>query len=143
MEKLSSQAAAETRLEWQELGFFYNIDEVSEKWHLYGSLAGLMRLSEELSIFLDRKECIGEHEHLLPHWYLTIQYEDAADISKRGIVGTKDDLRRLKEYLMNLSQTLSVGDIAEIHSCFLNTSYQMLYHVKEDDFDPSSMDPQL
>lgn len=143
MEKLSGKVAEMTALEWKELGFFYSSDDVKKRWDLYGSLSGLAKLSEELSNFIKRDEKFGEHEHLLPHWYLTIEYDEAPDISKRGIVGRKHDLLKLRDYLNSISNNLSPQSCISIHSCFEKTSYEMYFHIENDDFDPSSMDWQL
>ena len=143
MEKLSGKVADMTAEEWKELGFFYSSDDDMKRWDLNGSLSGVARLSEELNNFSERDEVFGEHEHLLPHWYLTIEYDEVPDINKRGIVGRKLDLLKLRDYLISIPDNLSSQACFSIHSCFEKTTYEMYFHIENEDFDPSSMDWQL
>ena len=143
MEKLKGKVAKLTVEEWKELGFFYSSDDDKKRWDLYGSLSGVARLSEKLNSFLERDEKFGEHEHFLPHWYLTIEYDETPDIKKRGILGRKLDFLKLRDYLNSISNNFSSQSCVSIHDCFEETSYEMFFHIEDDDFDPSSMDWQL
>ena len=143
MEKLSGKVADMTRNEWKELGFFYYSDDSEKRWDLYGSQSGIVRLSEEISDFISRDEIFGEHQHLLPHWYLTIEYDEVPDINKRGIVGRKVDLLKVRDFLNSAQNNSSPRSCVAIHSCFDQTTYKMYFHIEQDDFDPSSMDWQL
>lgn len=143
MKKLSGKVAEMTREEWRGLGFFYSSDDNEKRWDLYGSQSGIARLTEEISTFISRDEIFGKHEHLLPHWYLTIEYDEVPDINKRGIVGRKVDLLKVREYLNSLQNNALTQSCVAIHSCFDQTTYKMYFHIEQDDFDPSSMDWQL
>lgn len=143
MNKLSGKVADLTRQEWQELGFFYDIDEDDSRWDLHGSKSGLLNLPKEIRAFTNKSEVYGEHEHLLPHWYLTISYDEVADINKRGIQGKKADLLALADYLEKTISSSTEKSTIEAHLCITPTNFKMLLHVHGDSFDPSSLDPQL
>ncbi len=143
MEKLKGKVAELTRQEWNDLGFYYSSNDDVKRWDLFGTTKGLERLSEELGHFTKKDEVYGAHEHLLPHWYLTIEFDESPDINKRGIVGRKQDLIILRDYIVKNIPSLSVDSSFSVHDCFDATSYEMYFHIQNDDFDPSSMDWQL
>ncbi|MBH0014336.1 hypothetical protein I6F66_19895 [Pseudoalteromonas sp. NZS100_1] len=143
MNKLSPKLAEMTREEWRELGFYYIIDDDSKAWNLYGSVDGLSNFITEILKFTARDEVKGEHEHLLPHWYLTLQYDDGFDICERGILASKIELLIFIDILKQLLLKAKVGEIIGLHNHVKSASYRMYLHVKGADFDPSKLDPQL
>ena len=143
MNELSPKLAEMTREEWRELGFYYIIDNDSKAWNLYGSIDGLSNFITEILKFTERYEVKGEHEHLLPHWYLTLQYDDGFDICRRGLLASKTEFLIFIDILRLRLEEAEVGEIIGLHNHVKSTSYQMYLHIKGADFDPSILDPQL
>jgi len=143
MDKLSKKVAELTRAEWRELGFYYITNDSSEKWELYGSKDGFANFVSILRNFSRREQEYGEHEHLLPHWYLTLTFEPSANITKRGISGKKDDFDKLASYLESLLECSTAGTLIKLHECFEAVCYSMHLHVQAELFDPAILDPQL
>lgn len=136
----------DTRREWRELGFFYDLDETSKEWRLVGSRAGLCRFSEVLRAYVanPRNETKSEHEHYGPYMYLEVMtWPDAGidDHAIRGPLSALDDLASLVEAKVG---SMQLGTRARIADEFASgTPYAVILELRDDDFDPSSLDPNL
>lgn len=143
MDKLSGKAAELTRQEWRDLGFHYVSNTEKQKWILHGSKSGLLNLCKLIEEFAARILQFGEHEHLMPHWYLTLTSSDSFSINSRGISGTPEQLNQFSKIF---SQSVQASDL-EITSCLpkevFDSEYAIEYTVHGESYDPSSQDPQL
>ena len=144
MEKLSGKVAEITRQEWQDLGFFYTLDKEQKSWHLTGDRVGLSNLAKAVLKFTDATiESSKDHEHLGPHWYLTISLDEKADINARGVWGTRVELESFAGIVQNgIDENLS-GTIDIACTYVPTTDWHFYLHVKEVAFDPWTLDPQL
>lgn len=146
MERLSKQAAEQTRQAWRDFGLFYASNTSSRSWHLHGSRAGLLGFADLLDAFAAKYagHDDSEHEHLGPHMYLTLTAWPTARLDQRGIWGTSPDFRRLAGHLRGILATAQPGDVPVVReSCTPSAEYALCLHVKADRFDPASLDPQL
>jgi hypothetical protein len=86
----------------------------------------------------------GEHDHFGPHMYLTVQTAEEADITERAIYGRPEDIATLANLVRASLQQGNVGEDIEIrHEYAPNAEYSVVLEVREERFDPSSLDPQL
>ena len=143
MNKLSGNAADLTRAEWCELGFYYVSLEGEKKWELHGSKHGLLKLCALVNKFADENREYGDHQHLLPHWYLALTAIDSFTIDERGIGGTPEQLRNFANFFQNKVFSAKVGSTDSVSKETFSTDYSIEYTVQGDNFDPSSQDPQL
>ena len=146
MEKLTGRVAEMTRQEWREFGVYYISNDEARAWHLHGSKACLLQfaaLLEKYGANPARAE-ESEHEHLGPHWYLTLTTYPEARLDGRGIWGKPTDFERLGHLLRDVVNSASPGQICRIREQYTPTAeYDLILHVETDSFDPSSLDPQL
>lgn len=143
MDKLSGKAADLTRAEWRELGFYYVSHEGEKNWELHGSKNGLLKLCALIKKFADENRVYGDHEHLLPHWYLTLTAINSFTIDERGIGGTPEQLRNFANFFQSKVFSSKVGSTDSVSKETFSTDYSIEYTVQGDNFDPSSQDPQL
>jgi len=135
-----------TRSEWRELGFFYERDDNSKEWLLVGSRRGLARFCDLLRSYVadPRSTVKSEHEHYGPYMYLEFMTWDEAGIDEHSIHGTLIDLERLAELVDAKAARLQPGDRIRIREEYASTSqYALVLHLREESFDPSSLDPSL
>lgn len=146
MEKLSGRVAEMTRQEWRDFGVYYISDDKAQEWHLHGSAAGLVGLAETLERYArgPNRADQSEHEHLGPHWYLTLTTWPEPRLDGRGIWGQPHDFKRLADILRSTLGSSSPGQTHRIREQFASsTQYSLVLHVESDSFDPASLDPQL
>jgi len=93
--------------------------------------------------FADENRVYGDHEHLLPHWYLTLTAIDSFTIDERGIGGTPEQLRNFANFFQSKVFSSKVGSTDSVSKETFSTDYSIEYTVQGDNFDPSSQDPQL
>jgi len=144
MEKLSSRMADMTRQEWRDFGVYYISDDEAREWHLHGSTSGLVRLAEALERFArnPNRAAPSEHEHLGPHYYLTLTTWPEPRLDDRGIWGQPHDFERLGG--IGLLGSSSPGQTHCIREHFAPSArYSLVLHVESESFDPASLDPQL
>jgi hypothetical protein len=135
-----------TRQEWRELGFFYDRDDASKEWRLVGSCDGLCRFSSLLREYVadPRNEMKSEHEHYGPYSYLEVMTWPEAGFDHhavRGPLGALDALASLVDAKIGAMKT---GDKVRIGDEFAaGTTYALVLDLRDDDFDPSSLDANL
>ncbi len=143
MNKLSGKAAELTRQEWRDLGFYYISSTEQQKWILHGSKVGLLNLCKLVEEFAAKNHPLGEHDHLLPHWYLTLTSCDTFSINSRGISGTPKQLNEFAKIFTKSVQNSSKGTTSLLSKDVFSSEYAIEYTVHGDNYDPSSKDPQL
>ncbi|MBT1449790.1 hypothetical protein KJ365_02775 [Glaciecola sp. XM2] len=143
MNKLSDKIADLTREEWKNLGFYYISDQANEKWELHGSRTGLSNLCNLLRKFASENREYGDHEHLMPHWYLTFTSLEDFSINKRDIGGKPEQLMRFANFFEKEVSDCRQGATVTVPKDAFNTDYEITFTVHRDNFDPSSKDPQL
>ena len=146
MEKLSPDAAQDTREEWRDLGYYYVSDDVAKEWHLHGSASGLLGFVRSLESYAANpaNAAVSEHEHLGPHMYLVLCTSPTAELNGSGIFGQNSDMLRLAHLVRNELRTSPVGQVLRLREQFASTAeYTLCLHVERDSFDPASLDPQL
>ena len=143
---MEDQLEAETRAEWQELGFFYDRDDLAEEWLVVGSRAGLARFSALLREYVadPSNAMLSEHEHYGPYQYLEIMTWTDAGMDDHSIHGTLQDLDRLATLVDARTTVLRPGERCRIREEFSATSkYSLLLDLREDGFDPAMLDGNL
>ena len=146
MEKLSGRVAEMTRQEWRDFGVYYISDDEERAWHLHGSKDRLLHFADLLDRYSANpaRAAVSEHEHLGPHWYLTLTTHPEARLDGRGIWGQPTDFERLARLLRNAVGQATPGQACRIREQYVpNAEYDLILHVESDSFDPSSLDPQL
>ena len=132
-----------TKIQWRELGFYYDVDLDSSTWVIRGSKRGIMKFADFIEDYAKnpRNQTEREHIHLLPYRYLSITTWKERMLTKDGIAGSTEDLL----YFANiLKQELSKSDekkyfeVGEGYAS--NSAYKFSFYIENDDFDPSSLD---
>lgn len=142
----SSAVNERTRQEWRELGFYYESDDESKEWLLVGSRAGLLRFRDILLEYTNepRNATKSEHDHYGPYMYLKVMTWPESGIDGDSIHGPLDDLRRLASIVeKNLLQAEAGATIRIADEFSEKSEYTLMLAVREDDFDPPSVDPEL
>ncbi len=132
-----------TKLDWQELGFFYEFDKENSSWHLRVSRSGLMNMVNFLNIYASKKENekLGEHDHFGPYMYFTIVTAEDRCITDHGIFGSLVDFKFLSDLLKAKIANSDHGEIICIDSEYSNKNEAVIsIEITADDFDPSSAD---
>jgi hypothetical protein len=135
-----------TRKEWQDLGFFYDQDHRRKQWRLVGSRSGLLKFRDLLLDYLAivRHQAKFEHDHYGPYGYLKILTWSDAGMDENAIYGTPQDLRRLAGIIEAKLQNVRPGSVIRIQEEFApNCDYSLMLEVRDEDFDPASVDPEL
>jgi hypothetical protein len=146
MDKLSPKVAEMTRREWRDLGFFYFSDDDAREWQLTGSKDGLLRFADSLDAYaLDPQFADqSEHDHFGPHMYLKVMTWPDAGIDGQSIRGTQEDIQRLAALIRQKLSVAHVGEVVALGREYVaDAEYEIVFRVKDDDFDPASEDPQL
>lgn len=134
------------REEWRELGFYYDRDDETKIWNIYGDRSGLNNLCVIIEEYISTKENegLGEHEHLGPYQYLKIVTSNEPMITKQGIFGSFSDLKSFAKLFKSKLDQGSVNGQFTIGNEFAKScEYWMVFHVMPDGFDPVSMDERL
>jgi hypothetical protein len=140
----SPQVNARTRTEWRDLGFFYDRDDVSRRWKLVGSKAGLGRFSELLLKYVadPRNARVSEHEHYGPYQYLKVMTWTEAMLDGHAISGTLEDLSRLSSIIDARLASGTTGQSLRVGSEYApNSEYDLEIQIAADGFDPAAADP--
>jgi hypothetical protein len=146
MEKLSARPAQDTRQDWREFGYYYDIDDTAKEWHLHGSASGLLNFASSLEAYAANpaNASISEHEHLGPHMYLVLTTWPTAKLDGHGVFGQPSDLLRLAGLVRKYLASASAGQVVRIGQEYAPfAEYSLCLHVHQDGFDPASLDPQL
>lgn len=142
----SAETNEQTKIEWRELGFFYDYDENNSCWRLVGSRQGLLKFCDILNDYAadERNSPLSEHEHYGPYWYLKLTTWNEPIITADDIRGTFEDFRRLSKLTKQKLENASVGD-----SFVIDTEYsskneaKILFEIEAEDFDAAKADPLL
>jgi len=137
---------ARTRREWQDLGFFYDLDESAKDWIIVGSQVGLARFAALLRGYVadPRNAMQSEHEHYGPYHYLEVMTWTEAGMDDHSIHGTLLDLERLAELVDKRAAVLRPGERARIREEYApNAKYGLVLNLREDAFDPATLDGNL
>ena len=132
-----------TRLEWRDLGFYYDRNDTTREWRLTGSRAGLLRFRDLLMRYAADPRHAGksEHEHYGPYQYLEIMTWPEAGMDDHAIHGALDDLRRLASLVDHELTQARAGVAIRIREAFAaDSKYALVLDVRPDDFDPSAAD---
>lgn len=144
--QLSEESKHVTREQWREFGFFYQCDDEQKVWNLTGSKVGLQKLVDYLRSYCARpaSKMIGEHDHLGPHCYFTITTAETPNICQYAIYGSLDDLTRLAELIESkLADAKATETVYVAREYTPDAEYELVLNVKDDSFDPASVDQQL
>jgi len=146
LKKLSPRIAEETREDWRDLGYYYTVDDQRREWRLTGSRDGLMRFARAVAAYANEpsRAGISEHEHLGPHSYLTLCTSDSRDIDGRAFYGRLDDFSVLGDIVREQLATARPGTEVRIREQYApGATFSLVLDVRDDSFDPASLDPQL
>lgn len=134
------------RREWRELGVFYETDNETKEWKIYGDRKGIENLGTIIKDYCDTagSSQISEHVHLGPYSYLKIMTWDSPFITTDVIAGTIDDLKKLSGLIKEKLRNANTGDSFTIDKEFGdNNEAKITINVMTDNFDPATMDEQL
>lgn len=146
MNTMSQALKDETRREWRELGFYYDRDDVVKEWRLVGCRGGLRRFSDLLRAYVrdPRNEMESEHEHYGPYTYLEVMTWKEAGMDDHAIRGPLSALESLASLVDEKVGAMKPGARVRIGDEFApGTPYALVLELREDDFDPSSVDANL
>jgi hypothetical protein len=134
------------KAEWRTLQFYYELDETSKEWKIFGSKGGIENFASILRDYCKQNanQNISEHIHLGPYSYLKIMTWDKPLISVSFIAGRVVDLERIGSFIRKKIQNLNPGDKFSIDKEYSNENEaKITIEIMADDFDPVSMDDQL
>lgn len=135
-----------TRDEWRELGFFYDLDDSSKCWRLIGSKSGLRRFVSALRAYCNdsRNINLSEHQHYGPYMYLKVMTWTDRGIDGNSIHGSIDDLLSFADVIDSGLNNARSGDTIDLGREYVsNPDHNLLFVVRDDDFDPATADPCL
>ena len=136
------QAIEDTRNEWRALGFYYDKDD--RKWSFIGDKAGLLRFVQLLLDYANdpANEGLSEHKHYGPYMYLEIMTASERSIDGHAISGRLKDLNCLASIIEKTLTNCKPRDKFAIGAEYTpEAKLDLEFQVKEDGFDPSSIDP--
>jgi len=134
-----------TRLEWRELGFFYDRDDQQKAWRIAGSKLGLEKFAAAISKFASnpRNGAQSEHDHLGPYMYLEIGSWPKPEITDHWIAGPLPALEQLAAQILARVRTAHENEVLPFREWYAPASpYELLIEVKPETFDPAKEDPQ-
>ena len=134
------------RREWRELGVYYETDNDSREWKIYGDRKGIENLGTIINAYCDKPENfqVSEHIHLGPYSYLKIMTWDRPLITTDFIAGTIEDLKKLSRLIKEKLKDTKTGDSFSIDKEFGDDNKaKITINVMADNFDPVTMDEQL
>ena len=132
-----------TRLEWRELGFFYDRNTESKEWRVVGSARGLLSFLQELRNYAlnPGNAALSEHIHLGPYMYLKIGTWSKPEITDDWIAGPPESFLELAAVAENLIPMARIGQVFKLREVFAPSSqYELLLEVANDEFDPARAD---
>jgi len=134
------------RTEWRSLGIYYQVDDDSKEWQIFGDKEGIKNFGKIISDYCDQPENSGisEHIHLGPYNYLKIMTWDKPLITTYFIAGRIEDLKTLSEMIFKKTENLEPGNVFSIDKEFGDENEaKITIHIMPNNFDPVSMDQQL
>lgn len=134
------------RREWRQLGVYYEMDNATKEWKMYGDRKGIENFRSIIKEYCDKHENfrISEHIHLGPYSYLKIMTWDRPIISTDVIAGTIRDLKKLSELIREKLKNTKTEESFTIDNEFGdNNKAKITIKVMADKFDPVTMDEQL
>ncbi|HET6350938.1 MAG TPA: hypothetical protein VFG89_02260 [Coriobacteriia bacterium] len=142
----SSATGDATRAEWRKLGFFYELDTDLQQWRLVGSRAGLLGFRDVVLDYAAAPEhaTASSRAHVGPRAQLAMITWSDPGIEADGISGSLDDFRHLASLVERKLSGAQPGDRVRIGRDYAPASdYVLALDLREDGFDPSSMDRML
>ena len=143
---MNADLREETRAEWRQLGFYYERDDVRKEWLLVGSRGGLQRFSQLLSDYAadPRHDRLSEHEHYGPYLYLEVMTSVEAGVDAHSIHGPLPSIGALARLVEAKIHAMQPGARAPIGELFApSAAYALVLDLREDGFDPASLDSGL
>jgi hypothetical protein len=132
--------------EWRKLGFYYDRDDQRKEWRLIGSKKGLLGFARLLLEYVanPRNAIKSEHEHYGPYSYLEVMTWDKPGIDDHSIHGSLSDLKQLSILIEQSVTSAKVGSSVPLGKKFVeNPKYNLVFEVREENFNPASADPSL
>jgi len=131
--------------DWNELGFFYSFNKKENAAEIIASKLGILRFCEilefeypEIAVFE-----FGNHDHIGPFMHLVLHYEDYARFNNLSITGSLNDFTKLSNLIRNKLEKQDVSEIKIDKEYSLTNKNKLIIKVKDDDFEPGSLDPSV
>lgn len=143
---ISNETKNQTIKDWQDLGFYYDLNEEARVWFFIGSKNGLRKFTKLLKKYTSNPENkkISEHDHYGPYMYLKVMTWAESGIDENGIFGKLSDLKELGKLIEYKLENANEGTEFIIKNEYSeNAEFSLHFFVKEDGFDPASIDPAL
>lgn len=132
----------DTRKEWRELGFYYELKD--NKWVFIADKKGLLRFAELLRKYGNnpRRNKLSEHDHYGPYMYLKIMTWNTPNIDEETISGSLQDLLRLSQLVESHLSHCKPNDKFVIGADYApNHKCELEFQIQKDGFDPAQPDP--
>lgn len=142
---LSYESKCQIRDEWNELGFYYQIDKHNKHWIFHLNKEGLRKFCELINEFTDNysNDQIGEHDHYGPYMYFKLVVMDKLIINEDCIGGKNEDLKLLAEFISDGLKEKGSGVYILNDGLLKDTEYKLKFVVKDENFKPGTMDDQI
>ncbi|MDB4981104.1 MAG: hypothetical protein JWM82_1856 [Myxococcales bacterium] len=131
------------RSDWRRLGFYYDRDDLLKERRLVGSREGLLRFATLLRTYVadPRNAVKSEHEHYGPYMSLEVMTWPEAGMDDHAIQGPLEELERLADLVAGKLEDLQPGNEVRIKEEFApSADYALVLELRDDGFDPASMD---
>ncbi len=135
---------ADTQREWRELGFYYDRDDDSFEWQIIASRAGLLRFTEIVKAYATsaNPDDAEGYIEIGPYSYLKLGSAPDAEITDDWIAGPGADFINLADNIDKLAASATPGSSFSLRPSFApDEPYDLICHLRADDFDPASADP--
>ena len=133
-----------TRRAWRELGFFCGRNDAAKEWRIVGSVKGLRKFATEIRKYASNQanDRPSEYTHFGPAMNLELGTSHQPEITEQWIGGPLMDLLRLATFIERSVQDNVVGKCIALRANFSPMApYELILDVRDDAFDPASVDP--
>lgn len=98
--------------DWPDLGFYYRRNPDVPAWEFFATIQGYARLAQVLQQYAQGLgRIMGEHDHIVPDWTLTLSTSPTHFINARGIYGSEAHFMALAEQITASASELKSGQM--------------------------------
>ena len=98
--------------DWPDLGFFYRRNPDVPAWEFFADHQGYVCLAQVLQQYAQGLgRIMGEHDHIVPDWTLTLSTAPTHFINARGIYGGEAHFMALAEHITASVSELKSGQM--------------------------------
>ena len=121
------------RTDWPDLGFYYRRNPNVPAWEFFADHHGYACLAQVLQQYAQGLgRIMGEHDHIVPDWTLTLSTAPTHFINARGIYGSEAHFMALAELITTAVSDLKNGQMWILSPTVTSESDHALHlHVME------------